>query len=158
DLGDYNASIGGTNSTIAYLTTLRNRALGDLPWNLTSYAAINYIRAGFLMSPISGVYTYSGGGSLLSFGGFEPNQATVLLDMPGTYTVGSGATNIGFGRVGSVSGQNTTYQVSGSNHDVTVGTSPNTNGCMQTIAWPGSGSRQVQFSYRGTSSYIRIYG
>lgn len=62
DLGDYNASIGGTNSTTAYLTTLRNRAVGDLPWNLTAYAAINYIRAGFLMSPVSGVYSYPGSG------------------------------------------------------------------------------------------------
>jgi hypothetical protein len=323
DLGDYNASIGGTNSTTAYLTTLRNRALGSLPWNLTAYAAINYIRAGFLMSPVSGVYNYpggggggsgvtatagagfqntaitsqtgpftvtfsatptvspinsvvalapsapsaytdlaaiarfnpsgfidarnggaytaaasvaysggqtyafrlvinvaaktysiyvtppggseqtvgsnyafrseqssasslnywsaetdstapsgssitvnnfaiqaggGGGGNLLSFDSFEPNQATVLQDMPTTYTLGSGATNIWFGRVGTVSGQNTTYQVSGSDHYVTVGASANTNGCMQVVTWPGAGSHAVYFSYRGTGSYVRIYG
>jgi hypothetical protein len=59
--------------------------------------------------------------NLLSHGAFEPNQATVLQDMPTTYTVGSGATNIWFGRVGTASGQNTTYQTAGSDHYVTVG-------------------------------------
>jgi hypothetical protein len=101
----------------------------------------------------------AGAGTLLSFGDFEPNQATVLQDMPTTYTLGSGATNIWFGRVGTASGQNTTYQASsGSDHYVTVGTSPNTNGCTQVIAWPGAGSHQVYFSYRGTGSSVRIYG
>ncbi|HEY9155446.1 MAG TPA: hypothetical protein VIM69_09965 [Opitutaceae bacterium] len=165
DLGDYNASIGGTNSTAAYLTTQRNRALGNLPWTLTAYAAINYIRAGFLQPPITGVYSYpgdgggtGGGGNLLSFGDFEPNQATVLQDMPTTYTLGSGSTNIWFARVGTVGGQTTAYQTSGSDHYVTVGSSGNTNGCMQVITWPGAGNHQVQFSYRGTGSYVKIYG
>ncbi len=272
DLGDYNASIGGTNSTTAYLNTLRNRALGSLPWNLTAYAAINYIRAGFLMPPIGGVYAYpggdttpvvtiaatipsaaepstngrftltaspsptssitvslnrsgtatngldyqtipatvtigtsgtaivnvtviddalveaaetvllgvaagsgytvgspssatvtitsndSGGGSLLSYGTFEPNQSTVLADMPTTYTVGSGVTSKWIGRVGPVSSQNTTYQTSGSNHYVTIGGSANTNGALQVVTWPGSGTRQVSFKYRGNGSQVRIYG
>lgn len=272
DLGDYNASIGGTNSTTAYLNALRNRALGSLPWNLTAYAAINYIRAGFLLPPIAGVYNYPGGsttpavtiaatiasaaepstngrftltaspaptspitvnltrsgtatngldyqslpatvtigtsgtaiinvtvtddalveavetvivdvatgsgytlgtpssatvtitsndavgGNLLSYGTFEPNQSTVLADMPNPYTVGSGVTGKWVGRVGSVSSQNTTYQTSGANHYVTVGGSANTNGCLQVIAWPGSGTRQVSFKYRGNGSNVRIYG
>jgi hypothetical protein len=29
---------------------------------------------------------------------------------------------------------------------------------MQAIAWPGAGNRQIYFSYRGTASYVRIYG
>jgi len=270
DLGDYNATIGGSNSTTAYLNTQRNRALGSLPWNLTAYAAINYIRAGFLLPPVAGVYTYpgggttpavtiaatiasaaepstngrftltaspapsspitvnltrggtatngvdyqsipttatigtsgtttidvtvigdslteptetviltvasgtgytvgspnsatvniadAGGGSLLSHGTFEPNQATVLADMPTTYTVGGGVTNKWIGRVGAVSSQNTTYQTSGANHHVTVGGSANTNGCLQVVAWPGSGTKQVSFKYRGNGSQVRIYG
>lgn len=272
DLGDYNASIGGSNSTTAYLDTLRNRALGTLPWDLTAYAAINYIRAGFLQPAITGVYAYPGGGAtpvvtiaatdpsagepsnggqftltaspapsspitvnltrtgtasnavdyqslpatvtigtggtavvsvtviddalveptetviltvatgsgytpgspnsatvsitsndggagnLLSYGSFEPNQATVLFDMSNPYTLGGGTMNKWFGRVGSVSSQNTTYQTSGSNHYVTVGGSANTNGCLQAIAWPGSGTRQVSFKYRGGASSVRIYG
>jgi regulation of enolase protein 1 (concanavalin A-like superfamily) len=60
DLGDFYATIGGSNSTTAYLQHLRGRALGSLPWNMTAYAAINYLRAGFSRSAIAGVYAYPG--------------------------------------------------------------------------------------------------
>ncbi|MCR6630369.1 MAG: DUF1349 domain-containing protein [Magnetospirillum sp.] len=60
DMGDYYASIGGSNSTTAYLQFLRNRPVGSLPWNMTAYAAINYIRAGFNRPAVSGLYTYPG--------------------------------------------------------------------------------------------------
>lgn len=103
-------------------------------------------------------YSSGGGGELLTFGGFEPNQATVLLDLPTTLTLGTAQTSIWYGRVGSLSSQNTTYQTSGANHYVTVGSSTNTNGCLQIIPWPGSGTFTLSFSYRGSASKVRIYG
>lgn len=60
DLGDFYASIGGANSTTAYLDYLRGRAIGSLPWNMTAYAAINYIRAGFNRPAVAGYYSYPG--------------------------------------------------------------------------------------------------
>ena len=86
DLGDYHASIGGTNSTIAYINTLRERPVGSLPWNLTAYAAINYIRAGFSMSPVPGVYSYPGGGG----GGTTPVATITASDASAAEPSGNG--------------------------------------------------------------------
>ena len=96
-------------------------------------------------------------GNLLSHAAFEPDQATTLADQANPYIVGTHALNKWHGRLGS-GGQHTTYQTSGSNHYVTVGTSANTNGCFQVIVWPGSGTRTLSYQYRGTAPYVRIYG
>lgn len=60
DLGDYYASVGGSDSTIAYLSWLRERPPQQLEWTMTAYAAINYIRAGFNWAPVPGYYGYEG--------------------------------------------------------------------------------------------------
>ncbi len=60
DLGDYYASVGGSDSTTAYLNWLRERPPQELEWTMTAYAAINYIRAGFNRSPVVGYYGYDG--------------------------------------------------------------------------------------------------
>jgi hypothetical protein len=315
DLGDYYATIGGTNSTIAYLNFLRARPLGVMSWKYTSYAAINYIRAGFSWGAIPGEYSYpdepptSGDGfinnelspgqtgtftatfhatpshalsdaivgfanaapsaytdlaaivrfnttgnidarngaayaaastipyspnltyafrvvvnvpahtysvyvtppgssteltvganyafrteqasvtslnyrtariatpsgaslmvtnfamnstadaNLLSHGTFEPDQATVLQDMPTTYTLGTNAANIWQGRVGAASSQNVTYQTSGSAHYISVGGSANGNGAFQVITWPGTGTHTLTFQYRGANApVVKIFG
>lgn len=71
NLGDYNASIGGINSTEAYLQAQRNRPLGELPWELTAYAANSYIREGFNWSPQGGYYRYPG----------QPDKAATGVDI-----------------------------------------------------------------------------
>ncbi len=103
-------------------------------------------------------YSSSGGGELLAFGGFEPDQSTVLLNLPTTLTLGTAQTSIWYGRVGSASSQNTTYQTSGANHYVSIGGSANTNGCLQVMPWPGSGTFTLSCAYRGTAAKVRIYG
>jgi hypothetical protein len=95
--------------------------------------------------------------NLISYGTFEPDQATVLADQTSPYTVGSGTLNKWQGRLGT-GVQQTTYQTSGTNHYVTVGTSVNTNGCFQVIVWPGNTTRTLTYQYRGTSSFVRVYG
>lgn len=55
-VGGYHASIGGSNSTVAFLTAVRERAVGTWPTKLSAYAVINYIREGFNMSPIAPTY------------------------------------------------------------------------------------------------------
>jgi hypothetical protein len=60
DAGDYFVSIGGVDSTIEYLKHLRTRPVRHLPWSMTAYAPINYIREGFNRAPVSGHYTYDG--------------------------------------------------------------------------------------------------
>jgi hypothetical protein len=95
--------------------------------------------------------------TLLSYGSFEPNQATVLGDQTEPYTLGTGPLGIWQGRLGT-GVQQTTYQTSGSNHYVTIGTSVNTNGAFQVITWPGAGTRTVSFQYRGTGSFVKIFG
>ncbi len=60
DLGDYYAAIGGTDSTLAYLAWQRERPAGQLPWNMTAYSAINYIREGFNQPKVQGYYGYAG--------------------------------------------------------------------------------------------------
>lgn len=60
DLGDYYASLGGENDTIAYLEWLRTRPPGEMPWDMTAYAAMNYIRAGFNKDPVEGYFEYDG--------------------------------------------------------------------------------------------------
>ena len=97
--------------------------------------------------------------NLVSYGTFEPSQATVLQDMASPFTLGTNPNNIWQGRVGGLASQNTTYQTEGSNHYVTIGNSTNTNGCFQVITWPGSGTKTLSFSYRGTATpFVRIYG
>jgi len=46
-LADYYVSIGGTNSSTAFLTAAKARAWGTWPQNLTAYAVNSYIQAGF---------------------------------------------------------------------------------------------------------------
>src|SRR5690606_31258010 len=58
DTGHYYASIGGTNDTISYLNWLRARPIRELPWEMTAYSAINYIRNGFNKSSVTGYYNY----------------------------------------------------------------------------------------------------
>jgi uncharacterized protein YjdB len=58
--GDYHASIGQTGTFEAYVSALRNRPLGEYPWDYTAYAVINYIRAGFNKSAVAGYYNYPG--------------------------------------------------------------------------------------------------
>jgi len=60
DLGDYYASVGGSDSTNDYLNWLRERPPQQLEWEMTAYAAINYIRAGFNRPPVTGYYGYEG--------------------------------------------------------------------------------------------------
>lgn len=60
DLGDYYASVDGSDSTTAYLTWLRERPPHVLSWDMTAYAAINYIRAGFNRPAVAGYYGYEG--------------------------------------------------------------------------------------------------
>lgn len=60
DLGDFHVSIGGADSTSAYLEWERNRPVHQLPWDMTAYAAINYIRSGFNYAPVEGYYDYDG--------------------------------------------------------------------------------------------------
>jgi hypothetical protein len=96
---------------------------------------------------------------LLSHGAFEPDQATVLQDMTNPYTIGTGPTQRWQGRVGAVGSQTTTYVDDGAgNHFLTVGASTNTFGAFQVITWPGAGTKILSYSYRGTSSRVRIYG
>lgn len=59
-LGDYNAYIGGENDILAYYQAQRDRGLREFPWELTAYAAISYIRAGFNKSAVGGYYEYEG--------------------------------------------------------------------------------------------------
>ncbi len=104
------------------------------------------------------ITTGTGTTQLLSHGTFEPDQATVLVDMTEPYTLGTGPLNKWFGRVGAAASQTTTYMTSGSNHYLQVGNSVNTNGAMQAIVWPGTGAKTLTFKYRGTASYVRVYG
>ncbi|MBK1878491.1 Ig-like domain-containing protein [Pelagicoccus mobilis] len=78
DAGDYFASIGGTDSTLDYLDWLRNRPLGVLPWQMTAYSAINYIREGFNRAPVSGYYLYDGT-TIVNVTGVDvsPSSATI---------------------------------------------------------------------------------
>lgn len=56
-VGGYYASIGGTNSTVDFLNALRQRAVGTWPTNMSAYAVINYIRAGFNKGPVAPAYS-----------------------------------------------------------------------------------------------------
>jgi hypothetical protein len=56
DLADYYASVGGEQSVEAYLNWLRERPPGTLPWEMSAYAAIDYFRQGFNLSPVQGYY------------------------------------------------------------------------------------------------------
>ncbi|MBK1878498.1 hypothetical protein [Pelagicoccus mobilis] len=57
--GHYFASIGGgSNRTLDYLEWLRERPLRSLPWEMTAYSAINYIREGFNKAPVDGYFEY----------------------------------------------------------------------------------------------------
>lgn len=60
DLGDYYASVGGSDSTQDYLNWLRNRPPQEFEWTMTAYAAINYIREGFNRPAVTGYYGYDG--------------------------------------------------------------------------------------------------
>jgi hypothetical protein len=105
-----------------------------------------------------GAFEYVTVSNLVSHGTFESTQATVLQDMTNPFTLGTGAANIWQGRVGALGSQTTTYMDNGAgNHYVTVGTSTNGPGAFQVIAWPGAGTKQVSYSYKGTSSKVRIY-
>jgi hypothetical protein len=105
-----------------------------------------------------GAYEYSVVSNLLSHGTFGPNQATVLQDMTNPYVLGTGAANIWQGRVGAPGSQTTTYQTDGTgNQYLTVGPSTNGPGAFQVIAWPGAGTKQLTYSYRGTASKVKIY-
>ncbi len=58
--GHYYASIGGgSNRTLDYLEWLRERPLRSLPWEMTAYSAINYIREGFNKAPVDGYFEYA---------------------------------------------------------------------------------------------------
>ena len=153
DLGDFYASTGGSNSTIAYLNALRDRPTRTFPWNMTAYAAINYIRAGFNKPPVTGLFNYSVS-NLLAYGGFEPDAATTFGDMPTTYTLGTGPLNKWQARVG-VGGQSSTYLVESGNHYIRAG-SGNTPGTFQAILYPGAGSKVLTYSYRGAAT-VRVY-
>lgn len=80
DLGDYFESIGGANDTIAYLNWLRDRPVGTMPWEMTAYAAINYIREGFDKDPVDGYYAYDGDFEFVPVTGvgIEPTSVTLL--------------------------------------------------------------------------------
>lgn len=67
-LGDYYASIGGTNNTHDYYQTLRERGPGEFPWELTSYAAISFIRNGFNRSAVGGYYDYGSPNAIAATG------------------------------------------------------------------------------------------
>lgn len=58
NMGDYLASIGGTNDTLAYYQAQRDRGLREYPWDLTAYAAISFIRNGFNREGVGGYYDY----------------------------------------------------------------------------------------------------
>lgn len=60
DLGDYMQSLGKGSSTDDYYTALRERPPGEYPWELSTYAAISYIREGFNKDPVGGYYKYAG--------------------------------------------------------------------------------------------------
>jgi hypothetical protein len=154
DMGDYYASIGGTNSTIDYLNWLRNRPLRTLDWEMTAYAGINYIREGFNKAPVSGYYDYEGAPSpeLISDGSFG---ASSINNMPNPYIVGVHATDNWQARAGT-GGQASYIDSSGGNYYVVAG-SGNTNGTFQVITWPGSGDVELQFEYRG-HPVVRILG
>ncbi len=48
----------GEEATIEYLNWLRERPLRTLPWEMTAYAAINFIREGFSKVPVEGYFEY----------------------------------------------------------------------------------------------------
>lgn len=77
DLGDYYASIGGENDAIAYLEWLRERPLRTLPWEMTAYAGINYIREGFNKEPVEGYYVYE---DLVAATAMSVSPETVIVE------------------------------------------------------------------------------
>ncbi len=152
DLGEYFAAIGGLNSTEAYLEWMRDRPPGQMPWTMTAYAAINYIRAGFGRAPVSGEYAYD----VLWGGDFEPAQGT-LQPMPSPYVAGEGATDSWLARIGhnALSSQ---QRVEDGDHWVAVGASDDTNGTFQVIPWPGAGRYVLNFDYRSANAYVQVFG
>lgn len=52
DLGDYYASVGGSNSSDAFIAAIRNQSKDTWNDKLTAKAVVNYIRGGFDMAPI----------------------------------------------------------------------------------------------------------
>jgi hypothetical protein len=52
DLGDYYQSVGGYNSSDAFIAAIRNQSKDTWDSRLTARAVVNYIRAGFDMAPI----------------------------------------------------------------------------------------------------------
>jgi fibronectin type 3 domain-containing protein len=87
NLGNFYATIGGTNSETDYLAYLRNRPVHSLPWNMTAYAALNYLRAGFNKAPVDGLFNYTGAPPT----GLTATAGTAQVAL--SWTASSGATS-----------------------------------------------------------------
>lgn len=57
-MSDYHVSVDGEASLDAFIQKCRNRKLGEMFWEYTAYAPINYIREGFNKEPVNGLYQY----------------------------------------------------------------------------------------------------
>ena len=96
--------------------------------------------------------------SLLSYGDFEPDQPTTIVEMPTTYVVGTGPTNIWSTRLGTGTQQVAYLDDGAGNHFVSVGTSVNQPGIFQVVPWPGHGTAQLSYTYSGPRAIVRIFG
>ena len=112
----------------------------------------------FLSLAVSG-RTAESGTSLLSHGGFEPDQATTTREIPGTaYTLGTDQTDIWYGRFGTGTQQVQYLDDGAGNHYISVGSSSTQAGLFQVIPWPGEGTAQLTYAYRGGKAITRIHG
>ena len=121
----------------------------------TPFGLIVLLAFAFFAAPRS---AHGAEASLLSYGDFEPDQATTVVEMPNTYIVGTHATGIWSTRLGTGSQQVAFLDDGAGNHHVSVGTSPNQPGIFQVVPWPGEGTAQLSYAYSGPRAVVRIFG
>ena len=146
-LADYaqHLKITGADSYNAFMHAVTNRPVGVWKKSMGARMINDYMRSGGIVSKPQekpkGVISHI---ELVNNSTCSDAQ---LVDMPTTYSLGSGSEGVWFGRYGTFNQGSSISEVNG-DHQLNAG-SGTTNGAMQVVPWPTSNSVQLSFDYTG---------